>query len=106
MNKKGVVRRVARKYDMSMDDTAAWFDAFIDVLGEVITEGDLTIYNFGSFKRIDRAPRVGRNVVTGERIKIPAKTIIKFEPSKTLQARLNNKKKDGVPYVEAEESED
>lgn len=106
MNKKGVVRKVARKYGMSMDDTAAWFDAFVDVLGEIIVEDDLTIYGFGAFRRIDRAPRVGRNVVTGETIRIPAKKIIKFEPSKSLMERLNNKKKDGVPYVEADESED
>ena len=105
MNKKGIVRKVARKYGMSTDDTAAWFDAFIDVLGEVVTEDDVTIYGFGSFKHIDRAPRVGRNVLTGESVYIPARKIIKFEPSKKLMERLN-KKKDGVPHVETYESED
>ena len=103
MNKMGIVRRVARKYDMSVDDTASWFDAFIDVLGEVVAEQDVTIYNFGSFRHVDRAPRVGRNVLTGEPIKIPAKKIIKFEPSKKVLERLN-KKKDGVPRVESDES--
>ncbi len=102
MNKNGVVRRVARKYGMSVDDTAAWFDALIDILGEAVAEGDVTIYNFGSFKHIDRAPRVGRNPITGEPIKIPAKKIIKFEPSKKVLDRLN-KQKDGVPRVETDE---
>lgn len=105
MNKTGIIRRVARKYGMTTDDTAAWFDAFIDILGEVVTEDDITIYGFGSFRHVDRAPRTGRNLATGEPIKIPAKTIIKFEPSKKLLARLN-KKKDGVPDVKTYESED
>ncbi|MBO7461976.1 MAG: HU family DNA-binding protein [Bacteroidales bacterium] len=105
LNKTGIVRRVARKYGMTTDDTAAWFDAFIDVLGEAVVEDDINIYGFGSFKHVDRAPKIGRNLVTGEEITIPARKIIKFEPSKKLLERLNNKKKDGVPDVKAYESE-
>lgn len=90
---------------MSKDDTRAWVDAILDVLGKAIVEEDVVIYGFGSFKHKARAPRVGRNVYTGERVNIPARTAITFELSEKLFNELNPKEEGDVD-VESNEPED
>ena len=40
---------------------------------------------FGSFKVVKRAPRTGRNPRTNEKIEIPACSVVKFLPGKTLK---------------------
>lgn len=50
---------------------------------DVITEqGEAVIHNFGVFKTKERAERVGRNPITGEPMKIPAKTVLTFKATK------------------------
>lgn len=104
MTKKDIINKVAKEYNVSKDDTSAWIDAILDAMSELIAEEDLTIYNFGAFRHINRAPRVGRHVVTGERINIPSKTIIKFEPYSGIKKAMS--KKGGAGSAETDESED
>jgi DNA-binding protein HU-beta len=47
---------------------------------------------FGHFSTVKRAARVGQNPRTGEKVKIPASTAMKFTPSSTLKTALNGKK--------------
>ena len=45
----------------------------------------VTIVGFGTFSKVRRNVRKGRNPQTGETIKIPAKSVIKFTPAKKLR---------------------
>jgi hypothetical protein len=38
---------------------------------------------------VKRGPRTGRNIRTGETIKVPASKSVKFKPSKAVRERLN-----------------
>lgn len=91
MNKNGLVKRVAKEYNMAIGDTKAWVDAIFEVLGQAVIEDDVIIHGFGAFRHKDRAPRVGRNASTGERIDIPAKTAVVFDISEKLSEQLNSK---------------
>lgn len=51
----------------------------------VRVDGEFIIPYFGKLVRVDRKARVGRNPATGESIKIPAKTVLKFRVSKTAK---------------------
>ena len=44
---------------------------------------------FGSFRRRDRRPRLGRNPKTGEVVAVSAQSVPFFKTGKMLQARLN-----------------
>lgn len=44
--------------------------------------GSLQIRGFGTFRRVTTAPRTGRNPKTGEAIEVPARSVLKFKPSK------------------------
>ena len=50
---------------------------------------NVTIANFGTFKVSDRKARLGRNIATGETIKIRSHKTITFKISQNLKERLN-----------------
>ena len=62
----------------------------LDELNELVTrqlkkEGSLRLAGLGVFRKRKLKARVGRNPATGEQIKIPAKTRLRFTPAKSLK---------------------
>lgn len=52
-----------------------------------------TLPGFGILKLVKRSARIGRNPATGESIKIPAKTVVKFTLSKVCKDAIIPPKK-------------
>jgi DNA-binding protein HU-beta len=52
---------------------------------EVKKVGEFALPGFGKFVKVNRKARVGRNPATGEQIKIPAKTVVKFRVAKAAK---------------------
>ena len=52
--------------------------------------GRAEIRGFGSFTLIHRAPRMGRNPRTGERVEVPAKCSPHFKAGLELRQRVDN----------------
>ena len=84
MTKVEFVEKFAKKTGLSKKDAAAAVNAFFEVTAEALKKGDKVVFP-GVFKAevAQRAAREGRNPVTGAKIKIPAKKVIK--------AKLNDK---------------
>ncbi len=60
--------------------------AVMDSISECLATGEsVVLMGFGSFKVVDRAPRIGRNPHTREKIGIPATKVVKFGPGKALK---------------------
>jgi DNA-binding protein HU-beta len=62
----------------------------VETLLEVITDelragNEINFLGFGTFKTAARAARVGVNPQTGERIRVPARRVIKFTPGEALK---------------------
>ena len=51
-------------------------------------EGKVTLIGFGTFSKVRRKARKGRNLRTGEEIKIKATNTVKFTPSKKLKEAI------------------
>ena len=49
----------------------------------------IEIRGFGSFSLHYRAPRVGRNPKTGEKVELLGKSVPHFKPGKELRERVN-----------------
>jgi nucleoid DNA-binding protein len=49
--------------------------------------GRVVIPDFGIFELRRRRPTRARNPRTGERIEIPARTVVRFKPAATLKTR-------------------
>jgi DNA-binding protein HU-beta len=79
-----VARAVAEKEKISIQNANSIIGSTIEVIGDLVKRGELHLVGLGSFKLVTRAARQGRNPRTGEAIGIPAKTVVHFKPSKTL----------------------
>ncbi|NBY51582.1 MAG: HU family DNA-binding protein, partial [Actinobacteria bacterium] len=56
---------------------------------------DVTINDFGKFKKVDRKARKGRNPFTGETIQIKASKKVRFLPAKALKEVVSGARKLG-----------
>jgi DNA-binding protein HU-beta len=55
--------------------------------------GEFVIPSLGHLVRVKRKPRMGRNRLTGEAIKIPAKKVVKFRVAKAVKDAIVPPKK-------------
>ena len=55
------------------------------VVRELKREGTIRLAGLGIFRKRKTKARVGRNPATGEQIKIPARTRLRFTPAKVLK---------------------
>lgn len=83
MTKSQILAGLAEKTGHSKKDVAGMIDAVVTMAyRETKKSGEFTIPGLGKLVKKQRAARMGRNPATGETIKIPAKTVIKFRVSK------------------------
>lgn len=89
MTKSQMLSNLADKLDISKKDAGTFVDALTDMaLSEVKKNGEFTIPGVGKLVKVKRKARVGRNPATGETIKIPAKTVVKFRVAKAAKDAL------------------
>jgi DNA-binding protein HU-beta len=55
------------------------------VVSELKKEGSIKLAGMGIFRKRKLAARMGRNPATGEQIKIPVRTRLRFTPAKALK---------------------
>jgi len=86
MSKSQVLSTLAEKTGHSRKDVAAMVDTLVSLAySEAKKSGEFTIPGLGKLVKKQRAARMGRNPATGEAIKIPAKTVVKFRISKAAK---------------------
>lgn len=62
----------------------------LDHMGDTLANGErIEIRGFGSFSLHYRAPRIGRNPKTGEKVELEGKQVPHFKPGKELRERVN-----------------
>ena len=59
-------------------------DSFFKELSQNLREKDVSIKDFGTFKKIIQPARIARNPATGEPVEVPEKEVVKFKPSKNI----------------------
>ena len=92
MTKAELVNAVATEAEISKAKAEKAVAAFVGAVTEALKGGDkLSLVGFGTFSTSKRAARKGQNPQTGKKINIPAATIPKFKPGKTLKDAVNGK---------------
>lgn len=86
MNKSELIDKVAAKAGLSKTNAKVAVDAVFASLKEGLKkENDkFTQVGFGTFKVEKRKARTAKNPQTGEAIKVKAKKVVKFKPSKNI----------------------
>ncbi len=81
-----MVASLAETSGMSKKEVAAFLEGMTDlVYKEVKKNGECIVPGFGKLVKAKRKAREGRNPATGETIKIPAKTVVKFRLAKAAK---------------------
>jgi len=90
MTKANLVEAIAAKAGLTKADAARALGAFEDAVKEGLKkDGVVAITGFGSFKASKRAPRTGRNPLTGAPVQIPARVVPTFKAGAGLKDFLN-----------------
>jgi len=84
---------IAEASGMKTKDVKEMFNHAYDVIMKHLPkEGKIPVGNLGFIKLVQRKARLGRNPATGEQIKIPAKTVVKFTVASPIRAAFVKKK--------------
>ena len=83
MTKSQMLQTLAEKTGHSKKDVGSILEAIVELAyRETKSSGEFSIPGLGKMVKKDRKARMGRNPATGEEIKIPAKTVLKFRVAK------------------------
>ena len=87
MTKAELVEKAAIDAKVSKVAAAAALNSFMDGVAKALKKknGKVTLVGFGTFSKVRRKARKGRNPQTGEVIKIKASNVVRFSPGKKLK---------------------
>ncbi|MBD3413623.1 MAG: integration host factor subunit beta [Candidatus Aminicenantes bacterium] len=90
MIKADLINRLAKDMNITKQEAEKGINIFFDTIKDAIKNGEeIELRGFGSFRIRKRSSRSGRNPRTGEPVKVPAKKVIYFKPSKILKQMIN-----------------
>ena len=96
MNKTQFIASLAPHFNGSKKEAGHAVEIVFDSIVRNIQKGeDVTINDFGKFKKVDRKARKGRNPFTGETIMIKASKKVRFLPAKALKEVVAGSRKLG-----------
>ena len=87
MTKAELVEQMAKDADISKAAASSALNSFMTNVTKALKKknGKVTLVGFGTFSKIRRKARKGRNPQTGDPIKIEACNVVKFRPGKKLK---------------------
>lgn len=86
MNKADLVTILAKEVGITQQEANHALDTFVTTVKKALKKGDrVSLVGFGSWEVRKRAARNGVNPQTGEKIKIAARKVVKFNPGKELK---------------------
>jgi len=91
MTKSELIEKIAAvQTQLSAKDVELAVKMMLDHMAEALAEGErIEIRGFGSFSLHYRAPRLGRNPKTGEKVELAGKYVPHFKPGKEMRERVN-----------------
>ena len=87
MTKAELIEKMATDAGISKAAANAALNSFVSNVTKALKkkDGKVTLVGFGTFQKVRRKARKGRNPQTGEPLKIKAKNVVKFKPGKQLK---------------------
>lgn len=86
MTKSQLMTVLSEKTELPKKDIIALMEILVDIAySEVKTNGEFVLPGFGKMVKAHRKERMGVNPATGEKIKIAAKTVVKFRLAKAAK---------------------
>jgi nucleoid DNA-binding protein len=89
VNKKQITQKISKDAGITALQAEKAYKSMLIGMSRALSQGErVTFSGFGSFEIKRRKSRLGRNPKTGEKLRIPQKKRIKFNPSRILKDQL------------------
>jgi len=87
MTKAEMIEKMAKDAEITKVAAGKAFESFLGGIAQGLKKKDsrVTLVGFGTFKKVYRKARWGRNPQTGEKIKIKGRNAITFKAGKNLK---------------------
>ncbi|MEE8540057.1 MAG: HU family DNA-binding protein [Desulfobacterales bacterium] len=87
MTKEALLEQMAKDAGISKSAALKALNSFTENMTKALKkkDGKVTLVGFGTFAKVRRKARTGRNPQTGEVLKIKAKNVVKFKAGKKLK---------------------
>jgi DNA-binding protein HU-beta len=90
MNKQELCNYISKQTKMSKAKVMTMLDStFAAISGSLKKGQEVRLVGFGSWRKVRRRARAGRNPQTGKRLTIPARNVIKFNSAEHLFDMIN-----------------
>ncbi len=94
MTQTQLIKELAAACEVTNKQAKALLDKYTEIaVAQTKKAGIFVMPGIGRLKRVERKARIGRNPATGEKIKIPAKKVVKFLVAKTVKDSIVPPKK-------------
>lgn len=94
MTQTQLIKELAAACEVTNKQAKALLDKYTEIaVAQTKKAGIFVMPGVGRLKRVERKARIGRNPATGEKIKIPAKKVVKFLVAKTVKEAIVPPKK-------------
>ena len=89
--RKDLPNKIYQNLGFSKNYSSKIVDNFFETLiQELVKTHKIKISSFGTFKVINKKDRIGRNPKTKEKAIIEPRKVVRFKPSLSIKAKLNN----------------
>jgi DNA-binding protein HU-beta len=87
MTKAELINKMAKDAKITKVAAGAALESFMSNVTKALKKrnGKVTLVGFGTFRKVYRKTRKGRNPQTGRQIKIKGRNVVKFKAGKTLK---------------------
>lgn len=97
MTKADMVEIISSSTGLTKVETEAVVNGFMETVIDALKRGEhIELRGFGTFKSVERAPRVARNPKTNEQLEVPAQFVPVLKVSKDFRDAVAKSMKDEV----------
>jgi DNA-binding protein HU-beta len=90
MTKAELIEKMAKDAKITKVAAGVSLESFMGNVTKALKKrnGKVTLVGFGTFRKVYRKTRMGRNPQTGKQIKIKGKNVVTFKAGKTLREKV------------------
>ena len=89
LRKKDIIDMACGKLNMTKDESGRMIDSFFEIIKDHLKQGnEVKISGFGKWTVRKKRARDGRNLKTGEGVRIEARKVVTFGCSKILRQKM------------------